>query len=279
MAWRSSQALLQRESSSKIWARAPLLSRGVTTCNSPPTTTQDTSDVLLQTKNGEAIFAGLSTKELVRTLFNLHLVAYEPMVDLSLKVLTSPMMRYALFQVPVNQVVKRTAYSHFCAGENVEEASRTLQRMWELGLRGILDYSSEDATDNKSCDKNLEKFIQVVQQTNQLPQGSVSTVQWYPLKIIYEATCFLLSHFSSIWIKLAYCTKWGSLEFNLSAVRLCCSLFALSCQVNRVLHLRSSCMHWIKEFLVLTLFFCLSAGKYLMREDFSHLPNPTSRAS
>ncbi|KAG0617350.1 hypothetical protein M758_5G183700 [Ceratodon purpureus] len=175
MAWRSSQALLQRESSSKIWARAPLLSRGVTTCNSPPTTTQDTSDVLLQTKNGEAIFAGLSTKELIRTLFNLHLVAYEPMVDLSLKVLTSPMMRYALFQVPVNQVVKRTAYSHFCAGENVEEASRTLQRMWELGLRGILDYSSEDATDNKSCDKNLEKFIQVVQQTNQLPQGSVST--------------------------------------------------------------------------------------------------------
>lgn len=147
----------------------------MTTFNSPPTTTQDTSDFLLQTKNGEAIFAGLSSKELVRTLFNLHLVAYEPVVDLSLKVLTSPLMKYALFQVPINQMVKRTAYSHFCAGENVEEASRTLQRMWELGLRGILDYSSEDATDNMSCDKNLEKFLQVVQQTNQLPQGSVST--------------------------------------------------------------------------------------------------------
>ena len=177
MAWRSSQALLHRGSSSRIFAGTPLFSRGVTTFNSPPTTTQDTSDFLLQTKNGEAIFAGLNSKELVRTLFNLHLVAYEPVVDLSLKVLTSPLMRYALFQVPINQMVKRTAYSHFCAGENVEEASRTLQRMWELGLRGILDYSSEDATDNLSCDKNLEKFLQVVQQTNQLPQGSVSTVQ------------------------------------------------------------------------------------------------------
>lgn len=177
MAWRNSQDLFQRGYSFKSLPRAPLFARGVTTFNSPPTTTQDTSDVLPQTKNGEAIFAGLSTRELLRTLFNLHLVAYEPVVDLSLKVLTSPMMRYALFQAPVNQVVKRTAYSHFCAGENVEEASRTLQRMWELGLRGILDYSSEDATDNKSCDKNLQKFVQVVQQTSQLPQGSVSTVQ------------------------------------------------------------------------------------------------------
>lgn len=177
MAWRNSHALFQRGYSSKSVPRSSLFARGVTTFNPPPTTTQDTSDVLPHTKNGEAVFAGFSSKELGRTLLNLHLVAYEPVVDLSLKVLTSPMMKYALFQVPVNHVVKRTAYSHFCAGEDVEEASKTLKRMWELGLRGILDYSSEDATDNKSCDKNLEKFIQVVQQTSQLPQGSVSTIQ------------------------------------------------------------------------------------------------------
>lgn len=174
MAWRNSQVLFQRGYSSKSLPRSPLFARGVTTFNSPPTTTENTSDVLPQSKNGEAIFAGFSSKELGRTLLNLHLVAYEPVVDLSLKVLTSPMMRYSLVHVPVNYVVKRTAYSHFCAGENVEEASRTLQRLWEVGLRGVLDYGSEDATDNKSCDENLENFVQVVQQTSQLPPGSVS---------------------------------------------------------------------------------------------------------
>lgn len=174
MAWRNSQALFRRGCSLKCLPRSPLFARSVTTFNSP-TTTQDTSDELLQTTNGEAIFAGFSTNELFKTLFNLHLVSYEPLVDLSLKVLTSPMMKYSLFNVPIYHVVKRTAFSHFCAGENVDEASRTLQRMWEHGLRGILDYSSEDATDNKSCDMNLQKFVQVVQQTSQLPQGSVST--------------------------------------------------------------------------------------------------------
>lgn len=154
--------------------RAPLFTRAVTTYDTPATT-HDTFDDVLQTKDGETLFAGLKTAELVRTLFNLHLVAYEPVVDLSLKVLTSPLMKYSLFQVPVNQVVKGTAYSHFCAGEDVEEASKTLQRMWELGLRGILDYSSEDATDNESCDKNLQKFVHVVRQSSRLPQGSVST--------------------------------------------------------------------------------------------------------
>lgn len=173
MAWRNSHALSKNSSSLKSSIGTPLFARGVT-AKADLVTADHTSDDILQIKDGKVLFAGFSSKELLRTLFNLHLVAYEPIVDLSIKVLSSPLMRSPLLQAPILPVVKRTAYSHFCAGEDVEEASKTLQRMWDLGLRGILDYGLEDATDNESCDKNLGKFVQVVQQTSRLPQGSVS---------------------------------------------------------------------------------------------------------
>jgi proline dehydrogenase len=82
-------------------------------------------------------------------------------------------MQSALFRVPVLQAVKYTAYSHFCAGENIAEASTTLKNMWKLGLRGIMDYGLEDATDSQSCDKNLTDFVNVVHQSAVLPSGSV----------------------------------------------------------------------------------------------------------
>lgn len=147
--------------------------RGVTT-KADLFTTQNASEDILQSDKGEELCAKLSSKELLNSLLNLQLVAYEPLVDLSIKILTSNSMKSALFRAAVLPVLKRTAYSHFCAGENVEEASRTLTRMWQLGLRGIMTYGLEDATDSESCDENLEKFLQVVRQTRQLPPDSVS---------------------------------------------------------------------------------------------------------
>eukprot|EP01018_Ginkgo_biloba_P034593 Gb_14263 [translate_table: standard] len=129
---------------------------------------------ILHIEDGELLYSGLTTKELLTALFNLQLVACEPVVDLSIKLLKSPLMKYAVCRVPLLEVIKRTSYSHFCAGENVAEASLTLQRMWELGLKGILDYSLEDATDNDSCDNNLKEFLKTVDATLLLPPGSVS---------------------------------------------------------------------------------------------------------
>ena len=146
--------------------------RGVTT-KADIFTTQKPSEDILQSNKGEELCAKMTSKELLKSLLNLQLVAYEPVVDLTIKILKSRSIESPLVRAAVLPVLKRTAYSHFCAGENVEEASRTLTRMWQLGLRGIMTYGLEDATDNESCDQNLEKFVQVVLQTSQLPPDSV----------------------------------------------------------------------------------------------------------
>ncbi|KAJ7559511.1 hypothetical protein O6H91_04G088700 [Diphasiastrum complanatum] len=130
---------------------------------------------ILRTEDCRVLYSRTPSPELLRTLFNLLLVAYEPMVDLSIAVLKSPLMDRSFFRVPTLWMVKNSVYEHFCAGENVAEASKTLQRMWEQGLQGILDYSLEDAIDNISCDENLRGFVNTIQTTRELPQGSVSS--------------------------------------------------------------------------------------------------------
>jgi len=116
----------------------------------------------------------LTTKELIASLFNLHIISSERIADLGMKALILPLMNYAPYRVPILQAVKRTGFSHFCAGESVAEASVTLKRMQTLGLKGILNYSLEDAADNAACDANLKQFLSTVDSTLLLPPGSVS---------------------------------------------------------------------------------------------------------
>lgn len=172
MAWRKARTFVQLSSWCKGLVKSQPDIRGVTT-KADLLSTQNTSDDILLCIKGEALYAKLTSRELLKALLNLQLVAYEPVVDLNIKILTSDSIKSPLFRAAVLPVLKSTAYSHFCAGENVEEASRTLTRMWELGLRGIMTYGLEDATDSESCDQNLEKFLQVVLQTSQLPPESV----------------------------------------------------------------------------------------------------------
>lgn len=174
MAWRKAHNLVQLSSSCRELVRAQFEVRRVTT-KADLFTTQSTSEDIVLSNNGEALYAKLTSKELLKTLLNLQLVAYEPVVDLSIKILTSDSIKSPLLRAAVLPILNRTAYSHFCAGENVEEASRILARMWELGVRGIMTYGLEDATDSECCDQNLEKFLQIVLQTSQLPPESVSS--------------------------------------------------------------------------------------------------------
>ena len=90
--------------------------------------------------NAQKLFQKMTSVELSSALLNLQMASNETLVDAGTAVLRSPLMKYGILSTPVHAVIKRTTYSHFCAGETVEEAGRTLTRMWELGLKGILDF-------------------------------------------------------------------------------------------------------------------------------------------
>ncbi|XP_043703346.1 proline dehydrogenase 2, mitochondrial-like [Telopea speciosissima] len=122
----------------------------------------------------ERLFSPVSTVQLLKSSLNLHMAAFDSMVDLGTWVMKSRLMETVIFREIILAVVKHTFYEHFCAGENVEEASRTLQRLWDNGLRGFLDKELEDAVDNESCDRNLQDYLNTVESTKFLPLSSVS---------------------------------------------------------------------------------------------------------
>ncbi|CAN6477515.1 unnamed protein product [Victoria cruziana] len=118
----------------------------------------------------QSLFASVPSSELLRAAFNLYLASCGPLVDVGSWFMSSTLMRIPV----VRRAVKATVYEHFCAGEGVEEAGETLRRMWDRGLRGILDYGLEDAEGNEDCDRNLEQFLRTVEMTPSLPSSSVS---------------------------------------------------------------------------------------------------------
>lgn len=103
-------------------------------------------------------------------------MSIDPAVDLGIAVMRSKMMQTedGLLKKMVLKVVKKTVYEHFCAGEDVKEAAKTMHGLWKEGLKGILDYGLEDAEGNEDCDRNLLEFLKTVEMTTRLPPSSVS---------------------------------------------------------------------------------------------------------
>src|ERR1041384_7641815 len=55
--------------------------------------------------------------------------------------------------LPVKGIIKKTAFDHFCGGENIEEAERTIQKLAKFGVGTILDYSVEGEETETGFDK------------------------------------------------------------------------------------------------------------------------------
>ncbi|KAI0513774.1 hypothetical protein KFK09_009804 [Dendrobium nobile] len=123
----------------------------------------------------ERLYASVPTGDLLSSLGMLYTMAMEPAVDLGMAVMRSPaVMERRVLREAVVGAVRRTVYRKFCAGEDAEEAERTLGRLWERGLRGIVNYGMEDADDGSTCDRNLAGFIKTVEMTAKMPPDSVS---------------------------------------------------------------------------------------------------------
>ncbi|XP_075663786.1 proline dehydrogenase 2, mitochondrial-like [Castanea sativa] len=128
--------------------------------------------------DAEKLFSSVSTTKLLRATANLHLASMEPIVDLGMWVMNSKLMDMEVFRDIVLGFVKHTFYEHFCAGENALATENTVRSLNSggAGLRAMLVYAVEYASDNQSCDRNLEAFLDTVEIAKSLPPSSVSFI-------------------------------------------------------------------------------------------------------
>ncbi|KAI3970948.1 hypothetical protein MKX01_024595 [Papaver californicum] len=200
MALRSTRILLREfeKKSLNTLAASPVIGSVVTAAadpcsfdlTTPPITTKATpnfhegedttsekarrSEIKLDFNDGKKLFSSVTTGKLIRSMLNQQMASYEPIVDVGIKVIRSRLVEIMIVKDFIMSVVKHTFYDHFCAGENLDEAKKTLQKLWNGGLKGIMDYGLEDATDNASCDRNYNEFLKIVETTKLLPPSSVS---------------------------------------------------------------------------------------------------------
>ncbi|XP_059293809.1 proline dehydrogenase 2, mitochondrial-like isoform X3 [Lycium ferocissimum] len=122
------------------------------------------------------LFYGVPTTKLIRSSLTLQMAAIEPMVDLGMWVMNSKLMEMPVFKEVMLGFVKNTFYEHFCAGKDLADVRRTVTNLSNSGLKAMLDYGVEHATENESCDQSMKSFIQTIESTKSLPESSASFV-------------------------------------------------------------------------------------------------------
>ncbi len=69
------------------------------------------------------------------------------------------------FNIPIEWILKRTIYSHFCGGTNLEECSKIINNMRKMGVYSILDFSIEALESENDFDLALKKKIKIINLT------------------------------------------------------------------------------------------------------------------
>jgi proline dehydrogenase len=68
--------------------------------------------------------------------------------------------------LPIKWIIKKTAFDHFCGGENIEEAEETIQKLAKYGVGTILDYSVEGEETEAGFDKTTAETILTIEKAH-----------------------------------------------------------------------------------------------------------------
>jgi proline dehydrogenase len=66
------------------------------------------------------------------------------------------------FRLPVNGIIKKTLFSHFCGGESIDEVLVTAGHLASKNIQTILDYASEGKQDSHGIEKVEDKLLESI---------------------------------------------------------------------------------------------------------------------
>ncbi len=72
--------------------------------------------------------------------------------------------------LPVEGLIRSTAFSHFCGGETIEKSEPAIDKLWEYGVSTILDYSAEGESTEQGFDRTLAETLRTIEKARNSPQ-------------------------------------------------------------------------------------------------------------
>lgn len=109
--------------------------------------------------NTEVAFQLKSDSELERAYFLFRMIANEPLVRIGTAVTNFAIKAH----LPVDGLIRATVFDHFCGGVSEEDCMSVVERMHEVGVSAVLDYSVEGKETDKQFDQVLERTLNLLE--------------------------------------------------------------------------------------------------------------------
>ncbi|HYC84051.1 MAG TPA: proline dehydrogenase family protein [Chryseosolibacter sp.] len=103
-------------------------------------------------------FSYKSDSELRKANFIFSLVNH-PWISSAATSLTKTALKIGL---PIEGIIKKTVFEHFCGGETINETRKSIERLWSFGVGTILDYSVEGEKSETGFDKTTEELLKTI---------------------------------------------------------------------------------------------------------------------
>ncbi len=109
--------------------------------------------------NTETAFRLKSNSELERAYFLFKMISKEPLVKIGTAV-----TKFALnVHLPVEGLIRATVFDHFCGGINETDCMSTVDKLSDVGVSSVLDYSVEGKEEEAQFDATANKVIELTQ--------------------------------------------------------------------------------------------------------------------
>jgi proline dehydrogenase len=109
--------------------------------------------------NTEVAFAIKSDAALEKAYWLFRMIKNESLVKLGTGV-----TKFALkHHFPVESIIKTTVFDHFCGGVTETDSLPLVDKLYEKGVYGILDYSVEGSEEESSFDRTLQKNLELIE--------------------------------------------------------------------------------------------------------------------
>ncbi len=107
--------------------------------------------------NTETAFQLKSDSELERAYFLFKMISKEPLVRIG-----SAVTKFALnLNLPVEGLIRSTVFDHFCGGVNESDCMPTVDKLYDVGVASVLDFSVEGKEEDAQFDATAEKVIEL----------------------------------------------------------------------------------------------------------------------
>ena len=115
---------------------------------------------LLDFEDTRVAFAGRSALELRRAYWLFRLLSVQWLAGLG-----QSLLMFALkLRLPVEGIILRTIFRHFCGGESIEGCRPCVEALGSFGVQTILDYSVEGKSTEEDFEASVKEILATVQE-------------------------------------------------------------------------------------------------------------------